>query len=112
MKSSILTTIIIALFLFSEANAQRNPEYLSSKKTKNEECDDIKSIPQSSKPDFRSLLAGVKGVVIINKPKINGHVPAFKALEEYLNDMGFESIKYIDDDYELPKIYVRKYLSI
>ena len=98
MKLSIITPIIIALFLFSETIAQRNPEYLSNKKTKNEECNNIKDIPQSSKPDFRSFLAGVRFVHILNKPKINGHLPAFKALEKYLNDMGFESVGYVDDE--------------
>jgi len=67
-----------------------------------EECDNIKYISKSSKPDFKTMLAGVKYAVIVNQAKINGHVPAFNALIEYLKGMGFESIKYLDDNYEQP----------
>lgn len=81
-------------------NAQKNSEHLSNK---NEECDNIKYIPQSSKPDFKPMLAGVKGITIMSKPEINGQVPAYKALEEYLDDMGFEYVRYLKKDMELPK---------
>lgn len=67
-----------------------------------EECDIINYIPKSSKPDFEKMLAGVKYAVIVDKAKINGHVPAFKALEGYLKGMGFEIIEYLDDNYEEP----------
>lgn len=103
MKSVLFLILISSLFLCLEINAQKNIEYLNYRKTKNEECDTIKNIPESSKPDFRSLLAGVRNVNIMNKPKINGHLPAFKALEEYLSDMGFENIRYVGDDYEYSK---------
>ncbi len=62
------------------------------------ECDKIDFIPISSKPDFKNLLAGVKYAVVVNRPKINGHVPAFDALFEYLKSMGFESVVYLEDN--------------
>lgn len=103
MKSVFILTMIISLFLCLRTNAQRNIEYLNYKKIKNEECDNIKYIPQSSKPDFKPMLAGVKGITIMSKPKINGQLPAYKALEEYLDDMGFEYVRYLKEDMELPK---------
>lgn len=69
------------------------------------ECDKINYTSISSKPSFENMLAGVKYAVIINYPKINGHVPAFNALFEYLKAMGFESVEYMNDDYEDPKNY-------
>lgn len=68
----------------------------------NELCDKINSESKSSKPDFQTLLVGVKYAVIVNRPKISGHVPAFNALFEYLEGMGFESVEYFGDDYQQP----------
>ena len=69
----------------------------------NEDCDKINFVSKSSKPDFKTLLAGVKYAVIVNRPKINGHVPAFNALFDYLKGMGFESVEYLGDDYQQPR---------
>lgn len=76
---------------------------LNSTQSSTEECDNIKYIPKSSKPDFKTMLAGVKYAVIVNRAKINGHVPAFNALVEYLQGMGFESVEYLGDDYQQPR---------
>lgn len=65
-------------------------------------CEDIKYISGSSKPSFKNMLAGVKYAVIINRPKINGHVPAFNALFEYLEAMGFQ-VEYMSENYVQPK---------
>lgn len=70
--------------------------------TTTEECDNIKFISATSKPEFASFLAGIKKVVITQKPKINGHIPAFSALYEYLQAMGFTSIQYLDENYSPP----------
>lgn len=69
----------------------------------NEECDNITYISKSTKPDFKTMLAGVKYAVIVNRAKINGHVPAFNALVEYLQGMGFESVEYLGENYEQPR---------
>ncbi|MDN5292054.1 MAG: serine protease Do [Anaerophaga sp.] len=65
-------------------------------------CDEIKYVAGSSKPSFNNMLAGVKYAVIINRPKINGHVPAFNALFEYLEAMGFQ-VEYMSENYVQPK---------
>lgn len=67
------------------------------------DCNEIKYTSKSSKPSFESMLKGVKYAVITNSPRINGHVPAFNALFEYLKEMGFESVEYMDDEYRQPK---------
>jgi S1-C subfamily serine protease len=67
------------------------------------DCDNIVNIPKSNKPDFKTMLTGVKYVVILSNPKINGHIPAFNALYEYLQGMGFEIVEYFDDNYEPPQ---------
>jgi S1-C subfamily serine protease len=76
---------------------------LNNEQTPTTECDNIQFYPMSSKPDFKTMLAGVKYAVILNKPKINGHVPAFNALVEYLQGMGFETIEYLSEDNEQPR---------
>ena len=48
-----------------------------------EECDDIDFTAPSPKPSFENMLAGVKNALIIGKADINGHIPAFNALEKY-----------------------------
>jgi S1-C subfamily serine protease len=63
------------------------------------ECDKINYISKSNKPDFKTMLAGVKYAVIINEAKINGHVPAYNALYEFLQGMGFESVEYLGENY-------------
>lgn len=68
-----------------------------------EDCDDINLVPKSSKPDFKTFLAGVKYAVIVNRPEINGHVPAFNALMDYLKGMGFITVQYLGDDYQKPR---------
>jgi S1-C subfamily serine protease len=67
-----------------------------------ENCDDIKFTPGTPKPDFSSFLAGVRYALIIGKPEINGHIPAFNALYGYLKDLGFESIRYDGDENYVP----------
>lgn len=62
---------------------------------------EVKYIAGTSKPNFQNMLAGVKYAVIINYPKINGHVPAFNALFEYLQVMGFQ-VEYMDANYVNP----------
>jgi S1-C subfamily serine protease len=68
-----------------------------------EECDKINYVSKSSKPDFKTMLAGVKYAVIVNRAKINGHTPAFNALIEFLKGMGFESIEYLGENYKHPR---------
>lgn len=66
-------------------------------------CGNIKYIPPTVKPSFQTFLSGVKYAVILNKPKINGHWPAFNALYEDLQGMGFQSVEYFNENYEKPK---------
>lgn len=63
------------------------------------DCDVIKTTNASSKPDLNTFLAGVRYAVIINQAKINGHIPAFNALVQYLKAMGFENIEYLNKEY-------------
>lgn len=63
-----------------------------------EECDKINYIPKSSKPDVATMLAGVKYAIITQRPNINGKLPVYSALIDYLKGMGFESIKYFDEN--------------
>lgn len=63
-----------------------------------EECDKINYIPKSSKPDIATMLTGVKYAVLIGRPNINGHLPVYSALIEYLKNMGFESVRYFDEN--------------
>lgn len=74
-----------------------------SNTSSSEECDNIKYTSKSNKPDFKSMLAGVKYAVIIDEAKINGHVPAYDALYDFLQGMGFESVKYFDKNYKQPR---------
>ncbi|MDI9357362.1 MAG: trypsin-like peptidase domain-containing protein [Phycisphaerales bacterium] len=67
-----------------------------------EECDIIKYIPKSSKPNFDAFLSGVKYAVIHSKAKINGQIPAYNGLEQYLEDIGFRSVRYYGDGSLLP----------
>ena len=76
---------------------------LNSTQSLANECDNIKYIAKSSKPDFKTLLAGVKYAVIANSAKINGHVPAFNALVEFLKAMKFESVEFLNENYEQPR---------
>jgi S1-C subfamily serine protease len=71
---------------------------LNEKTKDSENCDLIKFLPMSAKPSFEDMLRGVKNAYIVNKAKINGHIPAFNALEMYLKNMGFESVNYISND--------------
>ena len=58
-----------------------------------EDCDNIKYIPQSSKPDFNTFLAGVKGAVLYMKNlKVFGD--AATASYEYLQAIGFETVEF------------------
>jgi S1-C subfamily serine protease len=68
-----------------------------------QDCDNIDVKPPTIKPEFASFLAGVRNVVIAEKPKINGHIPAFNALYEYLKAMGFETVEYLDETHVSPK---------
>ncbi|MFN4881053.1 MAG: S1C family serine protease [Bacteroidota bacterium] len=86
--------LILGIFLFlTKISFGQTPE----------ECDKIKYTSISSKPSFENMLAGVKYAVIIDYPEIYGHTPAFNALFEYLEAMGFESVEYMDDEYEEPR---------
>lgn len=69
----------------------------SSKTNISNECDNIISVNASPKPDFNTFLAGVKHAIILEKPEIRGHLPAFNGLIELLRAMEFESIKYFED---------------
>jgi S1-C subfamily serine protease len=53
----------------------------------------------SPKPSFGDMLAGVKYAVILKRPKILGHVPAYNALFEYLQGMGFQ-VAYMDENFD------------
>jgi S1-C subfamily serine protease len=66
------------------------------------QCDRISITPASAKPSFNNFLAGVKYATILDKPKINGHIPAFNALIKYLKAMGFTSVQYLDENYITP----------
>jgi S1-C subfamily serine protease/thiol-disulfide isomerase/thioredoxin len=68
-----------------------------------EDCDVINYVPKSNKPSFENFLVGVKYAIIVNRPKLNGHIPAFEALEEYLKEMGFEKIVYSDMNLKQPR---------
>lgn len=59
-----------------------------------DECNNINFIPQTSKPDFQSMLAGVKHAIIL-ETSANG--PAITGLEYFLKSLGFETVKYLDD---------------
>lgn len=76
----------------------------------NAPCDDIQFIPASPKPEFASFLAGVKYLVLQQKPSINGHVPVFEALVEYLKAVGFTSIQYLDENHKPPDHYCEEAL--
>ncbi|MBE0662084.1 MAG: serine protease [Bacteroidales bacterium] len=67
-----------------------------------EPCDKINFTPISSKPSLESMLAGVKYALILYEPKIEGPNPAYSALFEILKAMGFESVEYMEEDYESP----------
>lgn len=76
---------------------------LNSNSSSSQNCDNIRYTLKSSKPDFATFLTGVKSAVITSRPKINGHVPAFDALYEYLLAMGFQSVEYRSDEYKQPR---------
>ena len=88
--------------LSTSSNASPPTSNNNTTTTKNAPCDNIAYTPASSRPSFENMLAGVKYAVIVGKPKINGHVPAFNALYEYLQAMGFQ-VEYMSDDYTQPK---------
>ena len=73
----------------------------SSSTNSNISNNEIKYVAGTSKPSFQNMLAGVKYAVIINYPKINGHIPAFNALFEYLQAMEFQ-VEYMNDNYDSP----------
>lgn len=75
------------------------PSTLASNYT--EECDDIKYISKSSKPDFKTMLAGVKNAIIIGQPEYKFERPVFDALLGYLKGMGFESVEFFTEDYKM-----------
>jgi S1-C subfamily serine protease len=58
-----------------------------------EECNKIQYIPQSPRPDFPSMLAGVKHAIILDEAESG---PSVIGLENYLKNIGFESITYPD----------------
>lgn len=59
-----------------------------------EVCDNINYIPKTNKPDFQTMLVGVKqAVVFANAP----YTPADKGLFSYLKAIGFETVLYLDE---------------
>ncbi len=91
--------------LYFQSSGISSNNSTSSKSSSNNSqinCNEIKSVSATSKPSFQNMLAGVKYAVIINYPKINGHVPAFNALFEYLEAMGFQ-VEYMNENYVQPK---------
>jgi S1-C subfamily serine protease len=78
--------------------SNNNNSYPSTNNLSNE-CDNIINTSATPKPEINTFLAGVKYAVIMEQPKINGHVPAFNGLIELLKAMGFESVEYLDKDY-------------
>lgn len=64
-----------------------------------EDCDNIKYIPQSSKPDFNTFLAGVKTAVIYAGDYYkwaSKYRTIFNDSKEYLQSMGFERVEFRD----------------
>jgi S1-C subfamily serine protease len=60
----------------------------------NEECDNINYIPKSNKPDFQTMLAGVKHAVIMSKTPDS---PAYTGLFSYLKAINFETVMFLDE---------------
>jgi len=71
-----------------------------------EYCDSIIFIPESPKPSFSDMLAGVKDAVILysERLRIGGYTPMFEGLKKHLKNMGFENIHMLkiknDEDME------------
>jgi S1-C subfamily serine protease len=93
---------------FKNDNSETNDNQSFSNNTtqpsdiKVENCNEIINVPASSKPSFQSMLAGVKYVVVYKFPTINGQIPSYMALNDYLKGMGFENIEYYEKNYEQP----------
>lgn len=68
-----------------------------------EDCENIKYNTQSSKPDFTTMLAGVRFAIIADNPVTNHQMRVFNVLYEYLKGMGFENVEYLDKNYKTPK---------
>lgn len=47
------------------------------------QCDRISITAASAKPSFNDFLTGIKYATILEKPKIDGYIPAFNALIQY-----------------------------
>lgn len=60
----------------------------------NEECNNINYIPKSNKPDFQTMLAGVKHAVIMSKTPDS---PAYTGLLSYLKAVSFETVTFLDE---------------
>lgn len=101
-KIGYINEIFFQINVASNSNSSSNNNNASGAiNQSNSNCTDIKYIAGSSKPSFQNMLAGVKYAVIINYPKINGHIPAFNALVEYLQAMGFQ-VEYMNENYVQP----------
>ncbi len=101
-KIDIIEDEVNAGFNFFGVNLSSNSSYNAPSYPSNYssyDCDNIVSTSATPKPEFNTFLAGVKYAVIFERPKINGHVPALNGLIELLKAMGFESVKYLDDNY-------------
>ena len=82
--------LILMLFLSKCAFGQTGQSAIN-------ECNNIVYTPMSAKPDFNTMLAGVKYAVIESEAKINGHVPAINALYDYLKALGFDNVTTLAD---------------
>ena len=88
-------SILAAIICFAQIISSCNSETSSV-----EECDIIIDIPQSEKPDdLETMLAGVNCVVINQEEKSIQHHrrPIFNAVKEYLEEMGFEKVEYLNN---------------
>ncbi len=107
-KIDIIESEIERGFNFYGVNLSITPRFMpptsgnNPATTKNNPCDKITYTTTSPKPSFENMLAGVKYAVIVGKPKIAGHLPAYDALYEYLTAMGFE-VENMSENYSQPK---------
>jgi len=76
-----------------ESKVENNDNIICpSQESKIEDLDKINYIPQSSKPSFETMLAGIKYIRGANRMEDmqkTSLLPAFKALSEYIESMGF-----------------------
>jgi len=98
-KEGFINEVFFQIDNISINNSNSSNNSSSSNIGIKENCDNVNFTSKSSKPDFKTMLTGVKKAVIMNSAKINGHVPAFNALVEYLQSMGFDLVEYFGENY-------------